>query len=388
MKKYINIVVFWGFIYLLFCSYGLKIGKQAASTILFSSGSSSSKIEQINSQFQQADVYQRDWINLYGFAQRILSKNQIENFTLFKTSYGKIVSPQPAETEEAIKTAVDNVDAVAQYLREKEIPFFYLTNILPIPNSQILPDGITDYSSSNAQLLLDGISGRGIPIIDLRTSRFMQDIPQEQRFYRTDHHWSLQSCFEAFREIIFTANKELGWNLDPKNQYTNLERYIPYVKKHSFLGSYGVKAGEYYAGMDDFLIYLPNFPTNLRFESYRDTQLLLNKEGPFEEALIDWSLIENDSYYNKYNAFLYTSSVENRIVNQTADNNKKLLLISHSYGRSLAQYLSLCFNEVRHLDPQEGRYNDNYLAYIDTYEPDLVLMLTESEGLYFPVTIE
>ena len=126
----------------------------------------------------------------------------------------------------------------------------------------------------------------------------------------------------------------------------------------------------------------------MRFESYRDTQLLLNKEGPFEEALIDWSLIENDSYYNKYNAFLYTSSVENRIVNQTADNNKKLLLISHSYGRPLAQYLSLCFNEVRHLDPQEGRYNDNYLAYIDTYEPDLVLMLTESEGLYFPVTIE
>lgn len=54
-----------------------------------------------------------------------------------------------------------------------------------------------------------------------------------------------------------------------------------------------------------------------------------------------------------------------------------VLLISHSYGRPYVQYLSLCFGEVRNLDPQEGRYNENYLQYMEEYRPDLVNIMTK-----------
>lgn len=82
-------------------------------------------------------------------------------------------------------------------------------------------------------------------------------------------------------------------------------------------------------------------------------------------------------------------NVENRVINKMALNDYKLLLISHSYGRPLTQYLALSFREVRNLDPQVGRYNKNYLQYIDEYEPDLVLILTEFEGgIYFTITVE
>ena len=58
----------------------------------------------------------------------------------------------------------------------------------------------------------------------------------------------------------------------------------------------------------------------------------------------------------------------------------KLLIISHSYGRPLAQYLALNYHEVRQIDPQEGRFNGNILTYIDGYSPDAVLFLIEFEG--------
>lgn len=41
----------------------------------------------------------------------------------------------------------------------------------------------------------------------------------------------------------------------------------------------------------------------------------------------------------------------------------------------MTQYLSLSFSEVRYLDPQDGRYNDNYLTYINDYKPDIVIVM-------------
>jgi len=61
-----------------------------------------------------------------------------------------------------------------------------------------------------------------------------------------------------------------------------------------------------------------------------------------------------------------------------AGNNTKALLITDSFGRSMSQYLSLYFKELRYLDPQKGRYNDSYLKYIDQYKPEIVIVMNNS----------
>ena len=43
-------------------------------------------------------------------------------------------------------------------------------------------------------------------------------------------------------------------------------------------------------------------------------------------------------------------------------------------------YLSLNFSEVVNLDPQKGRYEGSYIDFIDTFEPDIVLLQVEIEG--------
>ena len=76
--------------------------------------------------------------------------------------------------------------------------------------------------------------------------------------------------------------------------------------------------------------------------------------------------------YNAYN--------ENIVLNNMSDNDLKVMLIADSYARPMLPFLSLCFKEVRYLDPQEGRYNDSYVDYIDAYDPDIVIMMFPGEG--------
>ena len=50
-----------------------------------------------------------------------------------------------------------------------------------------------------------------------------------------------------------TLNRQLQWELDKEGIYTDLVNYEEIIQENCFLGSYGVKVGKYYDGMDDFL---------------------------------------------------------------------------------------------------------------------------------------
>lgn len=347
------------------------------------------KIQEIDGYYMAEIPGRWHFIELYGAVQNILGRETIEDFTLVKTSYGKIEQLQEEQSEEEIIAFADNMEEFYSYVTEKEIPMFYLTSILPVVDSSDLPAGIEEFSHENAQKLLTELELREIPIINLREADAIKDIEKADLFYKTDHHWSMETCYQAFVETIREVNLRLDKGLDLKGIYTNLENYHILLKENCFLGSYGVKVGGYYAGKDDFSVYIPKFTTDFSFQAYqRNHDLYEEKRGSFGNVFLDMSLIENDEYFNKYNSFLRGSTIETRIVNYLSDNNLKVLLISHSYGRPFISYLSLCFRETRHLDPQDGRYNDSYLEYIDYYNPDLVLILTEFEGRGIGIPLE
>lgn len=337
--------------------------------------------QSVENLYAENNVLKEELINLYGLVQKAAGKRAIENFTLYKNDYEKIVSPKPQKSMEEIEAAIQSVMPVFDYIKEKEIPHYYLTSLLPIVEEADLPVGVVDYSEENAAALLQRLWELQVPVIDLRTKNQIHAMAKEERFYYTDHHWSLQACFRAYQEVIWNIEKDLGWELDPQKYYTASSSYDEWTEPDSFLGSYGIKVGKYYAGKDDFTVLVPRFETQLTFEAYdAEQKLLFQKAGRFEEALMQKTIVEDTEYNNKYNAFLNNSAIENRIVNQDTENGKKLLLVAHSYARPLAQYLSLCFKEVRMLDPQSGRFDGNYLNYIEEYTPDMVLFLIEFEG--------
>ena len=338
------------------------------------------EIERVNTFYEETDVLKKEWIKLYGGFQNVLGKKQIENFGYYKTGYGKLVQTQELVPEGRLETDLENIDSLMQYCLNTGREAYYITSILPIVDEADIPIGVTDYSHENAERLLSELDTRDYSIIDLRNAEQINQIEKENLFYKTDHHWALGTSFAAFHEILWRVEKDLGWKLDPSGNITSLEAYEKYVQEDAFLGSYGVKVGELYAGKDDFVIYVPKFDTDLEFGLYRNHNLLLEAKGDFFESFINSELLEDEDYNNKYNVFQYGSSAESRIVNHLAENDKKLLVIGHSYGRPLTMYLSLCFGETRYLDPQVNRYTDSYVEYIDNYDPDLVLVLVEFEG--------
>lgn len=317
------------------------------------------------------------YIDLYGIAQNVLGKKQIENFTIIKNAYGRLVSPRNDLSDADIEAKFDAVKPVFDFLREMDIPFIYLRGILPISSEEDLPIGVHDASHQNFERLGKILSEQKIPVFDLNIA-LSEKITKENLFYKTDHHWSGDASFAAYCAVGQLLEKESVIKPSVFTDDTFFERLtIP----NSFLGSYGIKVGKYYAGKDDYMYYRPLADTDIELIAYReDGSLLTTKRGKWERAVMDCDLLDDSGYNNKYDGFLFANSGENILINHRCEETKKLLVIAHSYGRGMVPYFSLLFSEVRWIDPQPGRFMRNYIAYINEYQPDYVIFLNEFEG--------
>ena len=329
--------------------------------------------ERINRQsiepFSQPSIIREQIIDLYGGIQQLIGKRQIENFTIVRNNYFGLVAPKTEIARQRMEIKIAEIETIWNYLRSENIQFLYIKPPLPIANNDDLPYGVKDYSKINASSLHTYLSD--IQTIDLAKHT---KLSKESVFYRTDHHWSGDASFEAY--LILSE-----WMV--RNNVINSGYSRDEFEKHTiegFLGSYGVKVGKYYNGLDSYVFYQPVFPTMLEFNMCDINGKVLETHcGEWYDALMDNRILTDSNYKNKYNAALWGNSGINQIINKNRENGK-LLLISHSYGRPLAQYLSLNFHEVRQIDPQEGRFNGDYISYIRDFKPDFVVFLCEFEG--------
>lgn len=336
-------------------------------------------LREIKSLIESGMNYRELYISGYGLVQKALGKQQIENFTIFKDDIGKLQRVNSSIPDDEIEKAVAKILPIAEYCKQNNVDFIYVTGVLPIQSSNDLPYEDIDYSKDNAKRLYEELRQTGIRILDLREKSAIKEIPRDKLFYYTDHHWTMQTAFVAFQEIVKFLEDEC--KIEINNSYTDLASYDEIVYEKSFLGSFGIKVGKFYSGIDDFVVYVPKFTTSFVFEEYDENgELILAKEGDWLDSLMKKEILTDKKYMNKYNAFSNSGYIENRIRNNCSENNIKVLYISHSYGRSVTQYFATCFMEVRNLDPQTGRFAGNYLDYIDNYKPDIVILQCECEG--------
>lgn len=317
-----------------------------------------------------------NYINLYGAVQLALSKKNMDRFSILKTSYGKLFEPRQSIEDGLIESWVDNIEQVSNYLEDRGVTCVYLSSVIPLQELTDSPYEIDYFAHENSQKVQRGLKDEGVNVLNLPDSERISSIPKEEVFYKTDHHWSMRTVFAAYQEVIDSARLS-GLNIVP----FEMNDFTIWSAEKSFLGSYGIRAGSIYAGMDDFVIYVPDFETDFIFRSFAsDHQLILEKTGNFFECLHDQDILMDDTYRNKYNAYSNGGCIENVIINKNVDNDYKMLYISHSYGRPLSEYFALNFHEVRNLDPSPGRYNGNIQEYIEDYNPDYVVIQMENEG--------
>ncbi|MGN8713724.1 DHHW family protein [Hornefia butyriciproducens] len=211
---------------------------------------------------------------------------------------------------------------------------------------------------------LSDLHSFGYTTIDIRDA-FRKAKEDTQLYYRTDHHWTSDGAYLAYR----TAAKKM--KLDNKTTYDG------YAVKNDFRGTLCSKSG-FVNGRDDAIkIYLPDSRQNYRNSViyYADTK---KKTTHFYQ--LD-NLKKKDAYtvFGGSNHPMYT-------IQTPGTANRTLLLIKDSYANSFIPFLSQNYRRIIVVDPRY--FFEDIGDLIDAYKVDEILFLYNANTFFQDDSLE
>lgn len=322
------------------------------------------------------DTYGRNYyIEFYGWVQKSIGKRVMEDAgygAVYKTKYDQICYAVP---EQDVSKALEGMTQLKAELDEMNIPLLYIQAPFKLrPNEQQLPDNVKDYSNANADQFLKGLEEAGINSLDLRKDYWSKGMSQNELFFNTDHHWTINGAFSGYTDIVKALNSDYGFHIDEK--YTELNNFDQKVFKNYYIGSMGRRVGAVYGGMDDFTLITPNFDTDYTVYD-RDYGGEKIYKGTFQQAVLSNNYIAKGTPpdTNRY-AVYHGDNAEIEFVNHNV-NRGKLLVVKDSFGLPIYSFLSLGIHEVRALDVR--LYKDSVAEYAKKYHPEVVVVIYNAD---------
>lgn len=342
-------------------------------------------IERVNGAIDAAEgaindgAFQRQsFVELYGLAQLVMDKHSVSDINygaLYKTPYGQTAF---AVQRKYIDDACTQTYALANELKAADIPFLYIQLPFKIPPYQYqttpqLPANVHDYSNENADAFVANLKQANVNTYDVRKQFWESGMTQNELFFNTDHHWTIEGAFFTTRLIAQTLHDDYGFAIDPA--LYDMKNFNAKKYKQSYLGSMGRRIGRIYGGLDDFTLITPNFPTDYTIRHIAEGTTI---EGSFDEAIIERRYIDDPALdTNRYAAY-HGDYEELQFINNLANNDDKVLIIKDSFGIPLYSFLSLGIREVRAIDLR--LFTRNVAAYAKEYNPDLVILMYNADS--------
>ena len=308
--------------------------------------------------------YKDEFITLNGDIQEAMgqrvSNGVAESDGYFALSYDRI---------DNAGYIADNITALKDYAEKRGIPFVFVAT----PYKAEMPDfiyplSVSDYTAENAEDVNSRLIAAGVDFLDLH-----EYVKTKADYYRTDHHWRIETALRMSGVVAQRLEKYGVAEKSDIEYYSDADNYEYRHATDTYLGSLGRKAGAGFTGYDEFTYVLPKYDTSVRYRHVKGGETVVDKSGTFEQALIS-DPAESD-YYCSY---LNNSYCEMIIHNNLCANGKRLLMVSDSYGRPLAAFLSAYFSEVKNVDTQKDRYNGSIYELIDEYSPDAIILCYNS----------
>ena len=323
------------------------------------------------------DTYHREDFNeLFGFVQKSLGKKILQDpeyGQIYKTTDNQIIfSVKRRNVEPAIRSIVE----LKNELDKAGIPLLYVQAPFKVSDKeQTLPINITDYADSNADDFLKGLKENNIQYLDLRPLLRAGKKTQNELFFDTDHHWRIETAFDATWFIGRLLNKEYGFSIDEK--IMNLESYHIKTYKNFFQGSMGRRVGVLYGGVDDFTLITPAFRTNLTVERH-DKSYEEVITGPFEASMLVKSNIDEDLPIDTNRYAVYRGDNAELVFKNNLEAANSVILIKDSFGLPVYSFLAPAIKETSALDM---RYFDkNVVEYAKENNPDVVIIMYNADS--------
>lgn len=324
-------------------------------------------------------------IQLYGGYQALTGRTVVEDVepdnTVVRLSDGLLTFTASGDPDAAAQAA--SLKRLQLALGDRDIPLLYLQSPSKIADGSGLPPGVEDTSGRDADALLAALDQAEVDYIDFRQTLRDAGGPWASWFYVTDHHWNQEGAFLAFQALcrklndydqtlsVSRGSKRRPIAIDEK--WTDRDSYDIATLPGAFLGSQGKRVGSLYAGMDDFALWTPKFPTLLRYDatqpvSYGDAE---------ETVLFPQRLEESDPFdANPYTYYAGGDYGVARIKNYYNPQGPRILLIRDSFACAITPYLAYASSELLTIDPRS--FHSDLLNYIDWTKPDVVLVMYSS----------
>lgn len=334
--------------------------------------------EQDNEFFHNKATY----INFNGLMGKTLGQPEMNGRVLLKnghlSAFGTQYDPQK------IESIAENLSGFCLLQQERGGNFLFVLAPSQISGQDAgLPVGYTDHANQNADLLASLLKEKDVPVLDLRQKMDEQGITCSDAFFATDHHWTPQTAFWAYTQVIHELhNMNAISTVDP--YYIDPSNFDFRIYGDCFLGSAGKRVGTRFAGTEDFCLIIPKFDTEI---TVTISSKNLEKTGRYENVASNNHLsslvyrLENPDYFgdDPYGRYGYGNTDMTCWRNPKAPEDKKLLLIGDSMGNITYSLLPLYTSTCDELDMRQ--YTGDFHTYYESFSPDTVIIFVNVAGL-------
>ena len=290
----------------------------------FTSGRLEKQIEDYaNDHFMLRDL----WVSFRANLNRLLGKTEQNGVYLGKDSYLLESFNVP---DENFTSGVGN--ALSSFALDHPSVKMYM--LLAPTAVNILKDHLPSFAPETDQdqyidMIRTNITNAGMTFIDVRDT--FRSHPDEQLYYRTDHHWTTLGAYYAYNILA------QDMMLDP-----SLVTYEKLPASTRFQGTLAAKSGFRQSLYEELDVFLPVDATSYEYVvTYVDDR---KKVASFYAS-------EKLATRDKYAMFFDGNHAQVKIYTPAADD-RTLLVIKDSYANSLVPFLSPNYRNIIMIDPR------------------------------------
>ena len=311
------------------------------------------------------------FIELYGAVQKYTGQRFVEDnysYSVIRMDNGALTFGSVGqEYVDVSHNAAATVDFAAA-LGERGIPFTAVITPYKTPRDrEVVPAALRNYHNEQADQFLAFLAQEGVHTVDLRDG--MGD-DLTNYFYHTDHHWNADGAFLGNR--LMTAALAEKYGFLPFEQGLQEGQFARQTYEALFLGSQGKRVGTKFAGVDDFVVYSPEFPTEL---TYQVSDAAVPRTGTLNTALYFQEYLAPDYYNgNPYVTFAGGDLAKATAINHLNPDGPTVVMIRDSFGCAITPFFALQCGKLVTIDLRAFGERD-LMEEIAGIDPDFVVLL-------------
>ena len=264
-------------------------------------------------------AFREKWVGAYSYATLSLGLNGTTG--VYACDDGYLITTPAKYSESQIRR---NLGTLKTFAKKNNLD----ATLIIVPSTGYIMDDVLPkhHEEYNDDMLFDLTKNTDIPLIDLRDT-FKKS--NEQLYYKTDHHLTSDGALLMYQNYCnFKGYKPSEFNVT-----TTID---------GFYGTSYSKSGLWKKAPDSIKIYEPVKPY--------DFTVTIDKQD-FSSLFFEKQLKTED----KYQVFLDGNHALTRIVNNSVDSDKRLLIIKDSFAHCFTTFLATDYKEIFMVDPRYYR---------------------------------